>query len=272
MQAKVWVLCACLSGGVLLGQTEQTPAPSSPSSDSSSSPAKKKAAFKEEDYVRRFSIGATVSIMGLAAIRKDSTTASTTPTSATTVDNSWNTTGKSQRIGYGLTGQVAITDHFAVSVSGIIRKIGYTMDTTSTTTTIKGLSYTINSVSSHEDTRARLFDFPATLRYYNKNRHDPGPRVFIELGGALRKVNHITTSISNTANDGTLTCCTVTPARPAHSTVRGAVGGFGVHLIDPVGIRVIPEIRYTRWMNDTFHSNSTRMQRNQIEAILSLSF
>ena len=264
MHVKVWVLCACLAGGAVFGQSDSgsTPSPA---------PAKKKT-FKEENYVRRFSFGITGSILGMQVMKKDSKTDTTNPTSVTTIDTSFNTAGKSQRIGYGVTGQVAINDHFAVAVSGIIRRIGYTFDTTTTTTTIKGYSITSTSVSSHEDTRARLYDFPVAVRYYNKNRHDPGPRVFIELGGALRKVNHINTTINNTATDGTLTCCTTTPARPANSLVRGALAGFGVYLIDPVGIRVIPEIRYTRWLNETFKSDTTRMQRNQVEVLLTFSF
>ncbi len=268
MQAKVWVLCACLSGGVLLGQTN--PAPSS--SDSSPKPAPAKAKFKEESYVRRFSIGITGSVMGLAPIRKDSDDVTTDVNSATTLEVAHNTVGMSQRLGFGLTGQVAVTDHFAINVAAIVRKVGYTLDTTQTTTTIKGLTITTNTISSHEDTRARFLDFPVTIRYYNKNRHDPGPRVFFEIGGALRKVNHLNTFTNNTDTEGNLTCCTVNPSPTAHSTAKGAVGGFGVYLIDPVGIRVIPEIRYTRWMNDIFNANTTRMQRNQVEAIISFSF
>lgn len=264
----MWVLCACLSGGVLLGQTN----PDANSSESSSQPAPKRTKFKEESFVRRFSIGITGSVMGLAPIRKKSDDVTTNVNTATTLEVAHITTGKSERIGYGLTGQVAISDHFAINVAAIMRKAGYTLDTTETTTTTKGLSITSTTIKSHEDTRVRFYDFPITLRYYNINRHDPGPRVFVEAGGAIRKVSHITTATNNTAADGTLTCCTVNPSPTAHSTAKGLVGGFGVFLIDPVGIRVIPEIRYTRWMNDIFNAATTRSQRNQIEAIISFSF
>lgn len=258
----------CLSGGILFGQTN----PDSSASDSSSTPAPKRAKYKEESYVRRFSIGITGSIMGLSPIRKNSDDVTTNVNTATTLEVAHNTTGKSQRFGYGLTGQVAVSDHFAINVAAIIRKAGYTLDTTQTTTTTKGLSITSSTISSHEDTRARFYDFPITVRYYNKNRHDPGPRVFVEAGGAIRKVSHIATATTNTAADGTLTCCTTNPNPTAHSTAKGVVGGFGVFLIDPVGVRVIPEIRYTRWMNDIFNAYTTRMQRNQVEAIISFSF
>ncbi len=43
-------------------------------------------------------------------------------------------------------------------------------------------------------------------------------------------------------------------------------------LIDEVGIRVVPGVRYTRWMGETFKSPATATQRNQIEAMISLTF
>jgi hypothetical protein len=47
---------------------------------------------------------------------------------------------------------------------------------------------------------------------------------------------------------------------------------MGLQLIDPFGIRVVPEVRYTRWLDDMFYYQSTITQRNQIEAVISLSF
>ncbi len=111
-----------------------------------------------------------------------------------------------------------------------------------------------------------------TLRYYGKDRHDPGARWFVEAGGALRRVARVRTSITETIDDGDLTCCKTIPATPARRTIRGVVAGFGVQVIDPVGIRVVPQVRFTRWGADTFSSFSTRTQRNQLEAMVSLTF
>jgi hypothetical protein len=35
---------------------------------------------------------------------------------------------------------------------------------------------------------------------------------------------------------------------------------------------VIPGVRYTRWMGETFNAFSTSTRRNQVEAMISLSF
>jgi hypothetical protein len=47
---------------------------------------------------------------------------------------------------------------------------------------------------------------------------------------------------------------------------------MGVHAVDPFGIRVVPEVRYTRWMGETWNMLSTKTSRNQIEAIISIGF
>jgi hypothetical protein len=49
-------------------------------------------------------------------------------------------------------------------------------------------------------------------------------------------------------------------------------GGAGVQLIDPVGIRVVPEVRYTRWLNPLIDDYTAHSQRNQVEGSLSLTF
>jgi hypothetical protein len=59
---------------------------------------------------------------------------------------------------------------------------------------------------------------------------------------------------------------------PANSQVRGAVAGFGAQFIDPLGIRVVPEVRYTRWFAEPFNQFTTRTKRHQIEIIFSLTF
>ena len=222
--------------------------------------------------MRRFSAGATLTVLGLSLVPGSSNTV----TNSSTVSTAYNTTGASQRIGYGITAQAAITDRFTIAVGGYLRRIGYQFNTTVTTTTLQSVNGVLTpistSTSTHEDTRARLFDVPLVLRFYSKGRHTPGPRWFVEGGGAFRDSNSIRTSLSSTNSAGTLSCCTNTPAVPSHRTSIGFVGGAGFQLIDPFGIRVIPEVRYTRWMTQTFDAITTRTEQNQVEAVLTLSF
>jgi len=221
--------------------------------------------------VRRFSLGATLSVSGLNLMSGGTSTVTDTPTTTT-----YDSKSASQRIGYGLTGQIAVTDHIAVAVGAYLRRIGYqfttTVDTTSPVVVNGEVINIVTTTSAHEDTRARLIDVPLLVRYYSKGRHVPGPRWFIELGASWRSVRDIHTSLDSTDASGVVTCCTFTPAVPANRDARGFVGGAGFQLIDPVGIRVIPEVRYTRWLNQVFDSYTTHTAANQVEASITLAY
>jgi hypothetical protein len=260
MQTKRCLLAALLSGAAICAQSQNPPAAAK--------------APKQEAYVRRISAGVTLSVMGFSTVR-DGT--SSNVTTSPPVDALYATTrakGLSQWIGYGVTAQASITNHVAVNAGVFMRRMGYKLNSDvftgvdNTNTVADERTHTV----TNEDTRAKLLDFPVTIRYYTKDRHSPGPRAFLELGGVLRRVSSVRSSTDTTINDGTTSCCSTTPATPAQSSVRGVVGGFGVQLIDPVGIRVIPEVRYTRWMGETFNAFSTSTRRNQLEIMISLSF
>ena len=223
-------------------------------------------------YIPRVSGGLSLSVLGLSLIPNKSSTV----TNTSTVSTAYDTKGASQRIGYGATLQLALTNHFAFDVGGYLRRIGYQFDTTVSTTTSSFVGSVLTPIttttSTHEDTRARLIDIPALLRYYNLGRHTPGSRWFVEGGAALREARSIRTSLSSTDSGGTVTCCTNTPVSPAHSNARGLIGGAGAEFIDPLGIHVVPEVRYTRWTNQIFESVTTSTQRNEVTAGVSLTF
>lgn len=223
-------------------------------------------------YVHRFSAGPTLSVVGLSVISGGTNTV----TNSATVNTMYQTTNASSRIGYGLTAQVAVTDRFAVAIGGILRRAGYTLNTTVTTNTptvVSGIVTTVTtSTINHEDTRANFVDIPAMVRFYSKSRHDPGPRWFVEAGAAWRKAENIRTSMSFTDASSVLSCCTNTPITPAHGSSIGIVAGAGVQVADAFGIKVVPEVRYTRWMSPIFDALTTRTQQNEIAAGLSIVF
>jgi hypothetical protein len=264
MRIKVTVALALLCGSALFAQKQD-------SSSSSSSSSSTRHEVKSETYVRRFSVGATLSVLGLTLVpAKTANPVTTTPP----VDAMYTTADASQRIGYGGVAQLLITNRFAVNGSFLIRRIGYKMNSDiltgvfDPTALIDERTHTV----TNEDTRARLYDIPVVLRFYGKDRYQSGPRWFAEAGGAFRRVSHIRTSIDTTVDAGPTSCCNFTPATPAHESVRGLVAGFGVQLIDPVGIRVVPEFRYTRWLNETFNDLTTTTRRDEIAAMISLTF
>lgn len=221
-------------------------------------------------YVRRFSAGATLSILPLPIVKgRTSAVSTTTPP----VDALYTTTAKSQWLGWGGQIQLAVTNHFAVNAAFLTYRPGYIMDSdVYEGALVPNLPDTRRHTVTHEDTRARFYDVPVVVRWYNKDRHLSGPRFFAEGGASIRRVTGIRTSVSTSINESTPTCCDNTAVTPTRRNVRGIVAGLGFQLIDPIGIRVVPEVRYTRWNGTIFNSNSTATQRNQIEAMISLTF
>ena len=163
-----------------------------------------------------------------------------------------------------------------MAVGGFLRRMGYiesNTQTTTVTTFINGVAQTTTtSTSTRVDVRARVIDVPIMLRWYGKGRHTPGARWFIEGGGAWRDVENIRSSLGSTDTTGASTCCTVSHIQPAHKNARGFGAGVGAQFIDPFGIRVVPEVRYIRWTTPIFNDATTRTQKNQVEAELTLSF
>jgi hypothetical protein len=217
-------------------------------------------------------VGATLSVLGFSTISGHTETVAT----STSVSTDYTTSGASSRIGYGLTLQAGVTDHFAIAAGVYLRKIGYQFTTSINTTTnvVEGGTVvpTVTTTSTHDDTRGRLLDVPAMLRYFGKSRHKPGARWFAEAGAAWRDGSNFRTSEDSTDATGVITCCTSIPTVPQHRSAFGYLVGAGLQFIDPFGIRVVPEVRYTRWVDQIFSNLSTHTQANQLEANFTLSF
>jgi hypothetical protein len=201
----------------------------------------------------------------------------TTDDNTTEISTEYQTTNTSQRIGYGLTVQARITNRFYLDVSGLLRRLGYQETTTVSTTVIailNGSTYpSTTTTSTHEETNAhRVIDIPFLLRYYGLPKRPRSPRWFLEAGGTWRDATDIHTSMDSTDASGNVTCCTFTPTVPKHSTAIGETVGAGIQFVDEFGIHVVPEFRYTRWVEPIFESLSTTGRLNQIEAVISVTF
>jgi hypothetical protein len=227
--------------------------------------------IKRPVYVRRFSLGATLSVLGFSPIPKKEVNIVTT---GPAVDSLYTTTPASQRIGYGVTAQIAVTERFAVNASLLMRRAGYQMDSN----IIEGTDIPSTSADErrfttrHEDTRVKFADLPVLIRYYGKDRHEAGPRWFVEGGVVLRRARDVRTSVYSRVGAGETTCCDFNQAPLNKRTARGAMVGAGFQLIDQIGIRVVPEVRYTRWVSESFSRFSTVSRRNQLEGMISLTF
>lgn len=282
-------LIALLSGAAMSAQTKpepgatgagpkpQAPAdqgapkPAAPGAPKQEAPANQEV-LKPQVYVRRFQAGATLTVAPMNPVAtRDSSVFVQSPA----FDALYSTTPVAHRIGWGFTGQLALTERFALTANLLFRHAGYkaSRDILEGVDNPNTIADERKHTVSNENTSVKFFDIPVAIRFYTKDRHTPGPRGFFELGGALRRVDKISTSISTTVTTATgETTTQSTTAAPYLRSIRGLVAGAGIQLIDPVGIRVVPEVRYTYWLNSTFNNLTTVSTRHQIEAMISLTF
>lgn len=264
---------ALLSVTGLLAQTTVPPptaAPQEPARKPSIAAAgsSSSSVVEKTTYIRRVTLGASLTVMGLDTLKDNSTS-----NVGTAIDALYSTTAVSKRIGYGVTGQLAITNHISVASGFYLRKTGYTMHSDVYT----GIPNPISLIDlrkhtiTDETTNARYYDIPFTIRYFVKGRQVKGPHVYLEGGGVSRRVSGISTSTDISVGSADAVN-NKTAIKPAKQTVTGMVAGFGVHLVDPIGLRVIPSVRYTRFLDTNFNSFSTVPKKNQIEAMITIGF
>jgi hypothetical protein len=115
-----------------------------------------------------------------------------------------------------------------------------------------------------------MLDLPVTLRFYGKDRFAPGPRWFAEGGVVVRRAYKVNSSTSTQTGTAATTCCDATPPT-TRRTVRGFVVGLGLQFKDEIGIRIVPGVRYTRWMDSVFEGPAAP-RRDQVEGMISLTF
>jgi hypothetical protein len=247
------VTLLCLSGL----HAETPPAKAGTSSSSS-------AGTEAGEFVRRISAGGTLSFLPINLMTGGNTTQDLTDATITTSGSS-----HSNWFGGGVVVQYAFKERWAVVANFLIRRPGYQITTTGTNDSA--------TTTTTEQTRATYWDVPLLVRHYNIGRHHKGFRWFYEGGLAARWTVNVNTQIQTVATDSstsdtTTTCCDAAPAVPAHKLVGGAVAGAGFQLVDDFGIRVVPEFRYTRWLQPSFSMPTASSNLNQIEVLLSVTF
>jgi len=160
--------------------------------------------------------------------------------------------------------------HRGAEYNGSTAVAGKPTTTSTTSTTVTGITYEI--------TNATYWDLPVLLEY------QPAHRWYYEGGVSMRRVSDIlswryqrsssavtTTSSGSVATTNTDTCCDETPAA-AHNNIVGMVAGIGMHVREPMGLKVTPEIRFTRWLGSTFDVGAAHSSHNQVEILLGLAF
>jgi hypothetical protein len=183
------------------------------------------------------------------------------------------TSSTSSHFGGGPSIQFAILDRLALSVDVFYRRAGYSagsqtyagVDDPDTSEDERDLTTT------SEETTADYWDVPILARIYNVSRHKEGPRVFFGAGIAFRRAINIRSFRQITHPDG-LSDTDETPVTPVSNSMAGIVVGGGAQLMDDFGLKVVPEVRFTKWFDRTFSAAPTQSSRNQLEVVLGFTW
>ncbi|MBK5290449.1 MAG: hypothetical protein JJE04_01980 [Acidobacteriia bacterium] len=219
--------------------------------------------------MRRISVGLSVPVLVFYPVANGSLRQDVNSTLQ--VNSNTITTG--HRLGLGAVVQLALPRQFALAGSLSLRRVAFNA-TKNTFTGVDNPNTAADErklTTDDESTKARHWDLTVLVRRYNKEHWEKGRRWFFELGAAGRRTNKIQTSVATTAGGETV-CCNTTPHEVANKLARGVVGGVGLHFTDEIGVRFVPEFRYTRWLNRSFDNLSTRSRRDQFEAVISFTF
>ncbi len=224
---------------------------------------------EQKSFLKRFSFGGRVSVLATQTMNEEDTSSSTSepPLKTTSI-----VLPSASRIGGGLTMEFAIRDNIGLGVDAIYRQAGFKQ----THEIIEGT----DEVGTPEDdrkytrayarTRGNYWDIPVVARFYSGGV-DTGVRAFVEGGMTMRHVSSIRSFRETIHSDGTNEV-NETPVKPANSTIFGVVVGGGFELRSSAGLKVMPEVRYTYWLERTFDAPPVQSKKNQIEFLLGFTF
>ncbi len=241
-----------------------TPAPAKPSQVGSSSVSTD---LKKRAYVRRFSFGVTLAVLGQSPLQNG---AFSEFKPGLAVDAT--TAAGGYRIGYGGMVQVRLPKKYAVVGSILQHKSQHasTIDTYEGTDNPNTPLDDRKHVTVDETSIIKYWDYTLMARRYTKDHDAAGHRAFFEGGINIRDIRNIRSERETTL--GATTTPDNKPIVPTRKMGRGLVGGIGAQFVDDFGVKLVPEFRYTRWVQPSFGSQSSQSRKNQFEAVVSITF
>jgi hypothetical protein len=223
--------------------------------------------LKKRAFVRAISGGVTLSILGQTPMTNGDYFDERSGFFETA------TTGAGgYRYGFGGNVQVRLPRKFAAVVSVLQHKSGHgtTQDTyvgvDNPNTPLDDRIHT----TIEESSIVTYWDYTFMLRRYTKDHFAPGHRAFYGGGFNFRDVRKVRSERETTL--GATTTSDTAPIVPTRDIGRGIVGAVGAQFTDDFGVKLMPEFRYTRWLQPTFDTKSQLSRKNQFEAIVSITF
>jgi hypothetical protein len=183
----------------------------------------------------------------------------------TAANQAWSvsTTNNYLKIAFGPSLEFRVSRRFTLSGEFLYHRLNYTQ---TSTITVDGNITTITG-----QTRATLWDAPMMVRYRGLAETGFLSHIYFAGGGAVRNVAHIQSSNQTSYPDGATSSNNIATA-PSTRNLPGAVLGMGLRFMDDFGVKLTPELRFTRWMGETFASNSTRSRRDELLIGIALTF
>jgi hypothetical protein len=249
----------------LFGQAApQKPEPAKPSQNS---PNAVSTDLKKRAFVRAISAGATLSILGQMPMtngefRDEKTGFFETATTA----------AGGYRYGFGGNVQVRLPRKFAVVASVLQHKSGHR----STIDTYVGVDNPNTPLDDRihttveESSIVTYWDYALMVRRFTRDHFAPGHRAFFGGGFNFRDVRKVRSTRETTL--GATTTSDTKPIVPTRDIGRGITGAVGAQFVDDFGVKLMPEFRFTRWLQPTFDTKSQLSRKNQFEAIVSITF
>jgi hypothetical protein len=158
------------------------------------------------------------------------------------------------QIAFGPSLEVRLFRGFSLCGEFLYHRLNYTKTSTAT---VDG-----NVTTIIEQTRATLWDAPMMIRWRGLAETGFLSHLYFAGGGAIRNVSHINTSNQTTNPDGS-TWSNNIPAVPSARILPGAVAGVGMRFVDDFGVKLTPELRYTRcWAPRSIRTRHVREETN----------
>lgn len=183
----------------------------------------------------------------------------------TATNQAWaiSTTNNYLKIAFGPSLEVRLFKGFSLCGEFLYHRLDYTK---TSQVTVDG-----NVTAITEATRATLWDAPVMVRWRGLAETGFLSHLYLSGGGAIRNVSHINTS-NQTTDPGGATSSNNIPAVPSARNLPGLVAGVGMRFVDDFGVKLSPELRFTRWLGSTFDSDSTRSRRDELVIGIALTF
>lgn len=265
--ASITVQALLVAG--LYGQAapQATPPAAAPAKPQQTGSASVTTDLKKRSWVRLISVGATLSVLAQSPIGNGSFLEDRTG-----FHEEATTTGGGYRIGWGGNVQVRLPHRFAVAASLLLHKSAHsTVDDTyvGTDNPNTPLDDRVHT-TVEESSIVNYWDYAFMLRRYSKDHDAPGHRAFFGGGFNFRDVRKVRSTRETTL--GANTVADSAPVVPTRAIGRGIMGSVGAQFVDDFGVKLVPEFRYTRWLQPAFDAKSALSRKNQFEAIVSITF